>query len=85
MKRCLLFHRWEPAPLRRTESNEGSLDECARCGRVRRTPRCPATTGLLVGYRCDLDRGHAPPHQAETSRTTDDLTGRVVGWTTIQW
>lgn len=48
---------------------------------------CPGRSGALIGYRCELPRGHATKHLAVTSRaeTTGPYgrTGRSVSY--IEW
>lgn len=46
--------------------------------------RCAANSGLFIGYRCSLVKGHVLPHSALITTTTDGL-GREVGRRTITW
>ena len=46
--------------------------------------RCGATSGLLMGYQCSLEKGHVLPHEAITSVTRDG-SGHEVGRSTTRW
>lgn len=43
----------------------------------RKSAQCSANSGLFMGYRCTLDRGHEGEHEAVVSiREEDTLRGR---------
>lgn len=49
--------------------------------------RCKAMSGAIIGYRCELSKGHPLPHEAVKSITHTERFGERYesGRTTIRW
>jgi hypothetical protein len=53
--------------------------------RRKKWKRCKSYSGFLVGYRCELERGHGGVHEVTTSRTFDTFQGHQLGDTKLTW
>lgn len=53
--------------------------------RPRPGQQCQSVSGLLFGYRCELDDGHEGKHEALIQWSTNSLTGERVSETKALW